>query len=76
MDLADPRPANAVRAPVRLVVVGEGSERAALERLAAELGVADRVDFRGRVEAEALAALYGGALAVVLSRPTTRTTAT
>ena len=54
-----------VRAPVRLVVVGEGSERAALERLAQELGVADRVDFRGRVEADALAALYAEALAVV-----------
>ena len=54
-----------VHAPVRLVVVGEGGERAALERLAQELGVADRVDFRGRVEADALAALYAEALAVV-----------
>ena len=59
------RAMRAVRRPVRLVVVGEGSERAALERLAAELEVADRVEFRGRVEDGALAALYAGALAVV-----------
>ena len=31
----------------RLTVVGEGSERSALERLAAQLGVAERVAFRG-----------------------------
>lgn len=59
------RAMRAVRAPVRLVVAGEGTERAALERLAAALGVADRVEFRGHVDDEALAALYGGALAVV-----------
>ena len=59
------RAMQAVRAPVRLVVAGEGRERAALERLAAELGVADRVEFRGRVADDALLALYAGALAVV-----------
>ncbi len=31
----------------RLAVVGEGSERGALQRLAAQLGIAARVDFRG-----------------------------
>jgi glycosyltransferase involved in cell wall biosynthesis len=39
---------------VRLVVLGDGSERGPLERLARRLGVAHRVDFRGwvsRVEA-------------------------
>ncbi len=55
----------AVRAPVRLVVAGDGRERAGLEHLAAGLGVADRVEFRGRVGADALAELYAGALAVV-----------
>ena len=42
----------------RLRVVGDGPERAALERLAADLGIAERVDFRGE--------LAGGALAEVL----------
>jgi glycosyltransferase involved in cell wall biosynthesis len=51
--------------PVRLVVVGDGSARGALERLAAESGVADRVEFRGAVWGEPLAALYAGALAVI-----------
>lgn len=59
------RAMQAVRAPVRLVVAGEGRERAALERLAAELGVADRVEFRGQVAEDTLLALYAGALAVV-----------
>lgn len=31
----------------RLVLIGEGPERAALERLAGELGIRDRVDFAG-----------------------------
>jgi len=35
---------------VRLAIVGDGSERPALENLAAELGVADRVVFTGQVE--------------------------
>ena len=36
------------------MIAGEGEERAALERLAAELGVADRVTFAGRLTDEQL----------------------
>jgi glycosyltransferase involved in cell wall biosynthesis len=42
--LATP-PANAIR----LVIAGEGEERAALEGMAAELGVIDRITFAGRL---------------------------
>lgn len=38
--------ARAARKP-RLVVLGDGPERAAIEALAGSLGIADRVDFRG-----------------------------
>ena len=38
----------------RLVVAGEGIERPGLERLAAELGIADRVVFTGQVAPEAV----------------------
>jgi glycosyltransferase involved in cell wall biosynthesis len=51
--------------PLRLVVVGDGSERESLRRLAEESGVADRVDFRGALCGDAVAHLYSGALAVV-----------
>ncbi len=40
--------------PARLIVAGEGTERAALVRLAAELGLAERVVFTGQVAAEAV----------------------
>jgi len=36
--------------PLRLLIVGDGPERAALERRASALGIADRVRFAGRVE--------------------------
>ena len=51
--------------PVRLVVVGDGTERTHTERLADELGVADRVELLGTVEDDRLVELYAGALAVV-----------
>jgi len=50
---------------LRLVVAGTGNERDALERVASESGVADRVRFAGAVDDETLIALYAGALATV-----------
>jgi len=38
------------RTSARLIVLGEGEDRAALERLAGELGLADAVDFHGFVD--------------------------
>jgi glycosyltransferase involved in cell wall biosynthesis len=54
-----------VPAPVRLIVVGEGSQRAALEREAAQSGAGDRIAFTGAVWGDAVADLYADALAVV-----------
>jgi glycosyltransferase involved in cell wall biosynthesis len=51
-------------AAARVVVVGEGSEKGKLERLASELGVAARVEFRGFVSDEAVRDLYARAGAV------------
>ena len=42
----------------RYVIVGEGDNRRNLERLAADVGVADRVDFAGGVSDAQLAVLY------------------
>ncbi len=49
---------------VKTVIVGEGPEREALARLAAGLGLENRVAFRGRVGPEELARLYGRCRAV------------
>jgi glycosyltransferase involved in cell wall biosynthesis len=51
--------------PLSLVVVGEGSQRAAVEQLAEEAGVAHRVRFAGAVPDDELLELYRGALAVL-----------
>ena len=51
--------------PMRLVVVGEGTQRAAAERAAADAGVAERVQFVGAASGTELADLYAGARAVV-----------
>jgi glycosyltransferase involved in cell wall biosynthesis len=51
--------------PIRLVVAGEGTQRAHVERVAAAAGVADRVAFLGNVEDERLLGLYRDALAVL-----------
>jgi glycosyltransferase involved in cell wall biosynthesis len=51
--------------PVRLLVAGEGTQRANLERLIEELGVGDRVTLLGAVDDEQLLALYRDALAIV-----------
>ncbi len=50
--------------PVRLVVAGDGTQRANVERLAEQRGVSDRVRFLGSVGDDELVGLYAGALAV------------
>ncbi len=54
-----------IDSPVRLMIAGEGTQREAVERIAQEAGVADRVTFLGRVSDEEVIDLYAGALAVV-----------
>lgn len=46
---------------VELVIVGEGPERAAIEKLARERGVGDRVRLLGRVQQDRLPAIYSAA---------------
>ena len=48
------------RPRVRLIVAGSGPERAALEALAAELRIADGVEFTGRIGREEMAARLRG----------------
>jgi glycosyltransferase involved in cell wall biosynthesis len=52
-------------AGLRLVVAGDGTQRAAVERTAAQAGVADRVAFLGAVGDDDLIGLYAGALGVI-----------
>jgi glycosyltransferase involved in cell wall biosynthesis len=53
-----------VNAPVHLVVAGDGTQRASVERLAAGSGAGDRIRFLGAVDDETLIDLYAHALAV------------
>jgi glycosyltransferase involved in cell wall biosynthesis len=50
---------------VRLVVAGDGTQRANAERVAEVAGVIDRVTFLGSVGDDDLVGLYAGALAVI-----------
>jgi len=50
--------------PIRLVIVGTGTQSANLHALVEELDLGDRVHFAGVVTDEALLALYAGALGV------------
>jgi glycosyltransferase involved in cell wall biosynthesis len=50
---------------VRLVIVGEGMQRAQLEEIASQAGVADRITWAGRTDTQTLVDLYAGALAIV-----------
>lgn len=52
---------------VHLDVVGDGPDRAGLERLATELGVADAVTFHGLLEKDAIAAILGDSDLFVLA---------
>lgn len=50
---------------IRLVIAGDGTQRANVERAAADAGVADRTTFLGAVDDDALVDLYANALGVV-----------
>lgn len=50
-----------------LLIVGDGVERAKLQKLAADLNVSDRVTFMGSVPHNQLAAIYGAADLLVLA---------
>jgi glycosyltransferase involved in cell wall biosynthesis len=54
-----------VSPPTRLIVVGRGSQREHVARIAADSGLGERVVFRGAAAAGELVELYAGALAVV-----------
>jgi glycosyltransferase involved in cell wall biosynthesis len=48
-----------------MIIVGDGSQRHAAERAAAEAAVGDRVVFVGAASGDALVSLYAGALGIV-----------
>lgn len=50
---------------LRLVIAGDGTQRANVEQAAAAAGVSDRTTFLGAVDDDALVELYAGALGVV-----------
>jgi glycosyltransferase involved in cell wall biosynthesis len=51
--------------PLRLVIVGDGTQRENLERLVESLSLGDRVRFAGAVDDDTLLTLYAEALAVL-----------
>lgn len=51
---------------IRLVIVGDGPERACLQGQVEQLGVEDRVEFTGRLDAPAVAHAMSNSLAVVV----------
>jgi glycosyltransferase involved in cell wall biosynthesis len=51
--------------PIRLVMVGDGTQRKRTEQLSETLGLSDRILFAGSVDEAELVGLYKGALAVV-----------
>ena len=51
--------------PIRLVVAGDGTQRANVERIARDARISDRVEFLGTVDDETLLTLYRDALAVL-----------
>jgi glycosyltransferase involved in cell wall biosynthesis len=59
------RAASRFDAPVKLIVVGDGTMREKTERLAEELSIVDRVTFTGAINETDLADLYRGALCVI-----------
>jgi len=54
-----------VASPIRLVIVGEGSQRGTLEREATDAGIMHRVTFAGPLWGDPVADLYADALGVV-----------
>lgn len=50
---------------IKLVVVGDGTHRASVEKAAEQTGVSDRVTFTGAISDDELVPLYRGALGVV-----------
>ena len=58
--------------PVEYVVVGDGDDRTLLEQTARDLGVADRVNFKGSLSAEDLTRCYRDADLFVLAAKATK----
>lgn len=59
---------------VGLLIAGDGPERPGLERLARSLGIADRVNFTGRIPHDKVREIYSVADILVYPRIATRTT--
>jgi glycosyltransferase involved in cell wall biosynthesis len=56
-----------LRRPVRCIVIGEGPQRRRLEQLAAQLGIAERVEFTGPLPQARLVEIYARADVFVLA---------